>query len=506
MPIKQTQQEKLEQRQVATQQTIRLMQLVEMPYVSLEQEILKEVDENPALEIAPDDSREDDVLGDVQGDEQEENYRDDYDEDGVPSEVSEPLSDDDIFNEDYYNVEEMDDYMAERALQRLNAPEERAQRDSIGVFQTSAREQFMLQLGEMDMSEKESEIANYLMGNLDGDGYFTLDLQAVVGELLYYQNIDTTKEEVERILVQYVQQLDPPGTGARNLQECLLIQLRRQNNPTDITRYAIEIIENYFDLFTKRHYAKIESALGISESTLQQALKMIRSLDPRPVDSGSEFEKLGTNITPDFIITSRDGKLSLMLNDQHLPKVRIAKDFAYPLQNNKLMSKKEADALQFIKDYVDKGDLFVKTLDLRKQILYNTMYAIMLHQKEYFLTGDDALLKPMVLKTIAQEVKMDVSTISRFSNSKYVQTDFGIISVKHLFSESVNDSDVSSKKIKSVLKALVDAEDKHKPLSDEALCNALKKQGLSVARRTVAKYREQLDIPPARLRKELDND
>jgi len=503
MSTKQTQQQKIEQRQVATQQTIRLMQLVEMPYLSLEQEIIKEVDENPALEIVPEGSNEDDVLAPEATDDNDDNSREDYDEDGTPAEVSEPLSNEDIFNEDFYNEEEMDDYMVERTIQRLNSPEEHAQRDSVGIFQTSTHEQYLLQLGEMELNDRDRRIAHYLVGNLDGDGYFTLDLQAVANELLFDYNIDTTKEEVERILVQFVQQLDPPGTGARNLQECLLIQLRRQNDPTDITRYAIDIIENYFDLFAKRHYAKIENALDISENTMQQTLRMIRSLDPKPVDSESEFEKLGSNITPDFIVTSRDGILSLMLNDQHLPKVRIAKDFAYPLQNSKLMSKKESDALQFIRDYVDKGDLFVKTLDLRKQILYNTMYAIMLHQRDYFLTGDDEQLKPMVLKTIAQEVKMDVSTISRFSNSKYVQTDFGIIPVKHLFSESVNDEDVSSKKIKSILSNLIKEENKQKPLSDESLCAILKENGYDVARRTVAKYREKLGIPVARMRKEL---
>ncbi|MBO4488495.1 MAG: RNA polymerase factor sigma-54 [Bacteroidales bacterium] len=496
MPTKQTLQQKIEQKQIATQQTIRLMQLVEMPYLSLEQEILKEVDENPALEIVSD-PVEDDYA------QQEEAAEPEYDENGVPFEVSEPLNNDEIFNEEYYNEEEMDDFMTERTLQRLNAPEDRPRRDSVGVYQESIREQWMLQLGEMVMTDEESKIACYLMGNLDDDGYFTLDMQAVTNELLYNHNIDTTVAEVERILVQYVQELDPPGTGARNLQECLLIQLRRQSKPTEITRLAILILEQYFDLFTKKHYAKIMSLLGIHDDVMQQVLKMIRSLDPKPVDSDTDLEKSGSHITPDFIITAVDDKLTLTLNNQYIPKVRINKEIVQPLQNRKLMSRKEADAVQFLKDYVEKGELFINTLSLREKIMYNTMYAIMQHQLDYFLTGDDSQLKPMVLKTIAAEVKLDVSTISRFSNSKYVQTDFGIIPVKHLFSEAVNDDEVSSKEIKSILTQLVQHESKQKPLSDEALCAALQEKGYAVARRTVAKYRDQLNIPVARLRKEL---
>lgn len=494
MPTRLSQEQKAEQRQIATQQTIRLMQLVEMPNVSLEQEILKEVDENPALEVVSEETDAENL---------QEAPQEEYDENGVPFEVSEPLREDEIFNEDYYNEEEMDDYVTERTLQRLNAPEASPARDNVGVFHESVREQWMIQLGEMMMNEQESLVAGYLMGNLNDDGYFTMDLQAVANELLYNYNVDVSVAEVERILVDYVQELDPPGTGARNLQECLLIQLRRQTDPTDITRYAITVLQDYFDLFSKKHYEKIAGNMGISAQTMQQVLKMIRSLDPKPVDSGTELEQSGSNISPDFTISSHEGKLTLTLNNQYLPKVRINKDFAAPIQNRKLMSRKEAEAIQFMKEYVDKGELFINTLSLREMIMYNTMYAIMQHQRDYFLTGDDSQLKPMVLKTIATEVKLDVSTVSRFSNSKYVQTDFGIIPVKHLFSEAVNDDNISSKEIKSILSQLIQGEDKRKPLSDEQLCAVLKEKGYEVARRTVAKYREQLNLPVARLRKEL---
>ena len=494
MPTRLSQEQKAEQRQIATQQTIRLMQLVEMPNVSLEQEILKEVDENPALEVVSEETDAENL---------QESPQEEYDENGVPFEVSEPLRDDEIFNEDYYNEEEMDDYVTERTLQRLNAPEASPARDNVGVFHESVREQWMIQLGEMMMNEQESLVAGYLMGNLNDDGYFTMDLQAVANELLYNYNVDVSVAEVERILVNYVQELDPPGTGARNLQECLLIQLRRQSDPSDITRYAITVLQDYFDLFSKKHYEKIAGNMGISAQTMQQVLKMIRSLDPKPVDSGTELEQSGSNISPDFTISSHEGKLTLTLNNQYLPKVRINKDFAAPIQNRKLMSRKVAEAIQFMKEYVDKGELFINTLSLREMIMYNTMYAIMQHQRDYFLTGDDSQLKPMVLKTIATEVKLDVSTVSRFSNSKYVQTDFGIIPVKHLFSEAVNDDNVSSKEIKSILSQLIQGENKRKPLSDEQLCAALKEKDYEVARRTVAKYREQLNLPVARLRKEM---
>ena len=503
MPTKLSQEQKTVQRQIATQQTIRLMQLVELPYASLEQEIQKEVDENPALE-----SYIDDV--DERVDALEENPSPEYDENGDPLDLSQQqLSDEEIFKEDYYRDDDLDDYPTEREIEnrirRLNAPEESGSADRMGVFHNSMQEQWQLQLGEMNMTDRELLIAQYLTGNLDDDGYFTMDMQAVVNEMLYMNNLYTSVEEVEEVLTRFVQELDPPGVGARNLRECLLLQIRRLPHDDEDVKLAEIILDKCFEQFAKKHYDKIQQMLSISEEQLKRALAVIRKLDPRPADSGSPLEKNADVIRPDFTITANNGKLSLTLNNQYVSKVRINKEFsnAYRFLTKEASEKKRAEAERFMREYVERGEQFIGILTTREMILYNTMYAIMQHQKAYFLSGDDADLKPMILKTIAQEVNLDVSTVSRVSNSKYVQTDFGVIPLKHLFSEAVNDEDVSSKEIKRILTDLIEAEDKKSPLADEKLCDLLKERGYNIARRTVAKYREQLDIPVARLRKEI---
>lgn len=503
MPTKLSQEQKTVQRQIATQQTIRLMQLVELPYASLEQEIQKEVDENPALEAYLDDV-------DERVDALEENPSPEYDENGDPLDLSQQqLSDEEIFKEDYYRDDDLDDYPTEREIEnrirRLNAPEESGSADRMGVFHNSMQEQWQLQLGEMNMTERELLIAQYLTGNLDDDGYFTMDMQAVVNEMLYMNNLYTNVEEVEEVLTCFVQELDPPGVGARNLRECLLLQIRRLPHDDEDVKLAEIILDKCFEQFAKKHYDKIQQMLSISEEQLKRALAVIRKLDPRPADSGSPLEKNADVIRPDFTITANNGKLSLTLNNQYVSKVRINKEFsnAYRFLTKEASEKKRAEAERFMREYVERGEQFIGILTTREMILYNTMYAIMQHQKAYFLSGDDADLKPMILKTIAQEVNLDVSTVSRVSNSKYVQTDFGVIPLKHLFSEAVNDEDVSSKEIKRILTDLIEAEDKKSPLADEKLCDLLKERGYNIARRTVAKYREQLDIPVARLRKEI---
>lgn len=503
MPTILTQEQKAIQRQVATQQTIRLMQLVELPYTSLEQEIQKEVDENPALETYSDEEEE------RPADMAEDTATSEYDENGDPLELSQALPEDEIFNEDYYRDDDLDDYPSEREIenkiQRLNAPEEDKTREKQGVYYSSLQEQWQWQLSSMETTEHQAEIASYLMGNLDDDGYLSSDLQTVVNELLYINGIYTDKEEVEYVLTHFIQELDPPGTGARDLQECLLLQLERAPEQTAGVQLATTIVKNNFENLSKKHYEKIKSALSLTDAQLKEAIEVIKKLDPRPADAGTPMEKSADIITPDFTITSNDGRLTLTLNNQYVPKVRINKEFSnqYRFLSKEASEKKRQEAEKFMREYVDRANQFIGTLTTREMILYNTMYAIMNHQRRYFLTGDDTELKPMVLKTIANEVKLDISTISRVSNSKYVQTDFGIIPLKHLFSEAVNDEDVSSKVIKSILGDLIDNEDKSKPFADEKLCEMLKEKGYDVARRTVAKYREQLGIPVARLRKEI---
>ena len=491
------------QRQVGLPLTLQLMRLVEMPYASLEQEIRNAVDDNPALEIYDDEA--------VTSDNTEESPREEYDDNGDPLELSnEQLPEDEIFKEDYYR--DSDDYddgfsdlQLENYIAKVNAPDEMPRNPKSDVYYESVREQWQWQLGEMEMTDRQAQIATYLMGTLDDTGYLHADLQAIVNELLYTENIQTNIEEVEFVLTHFVQELDPPGTGARTLQECLLLQLDRIPDQTTAHATARILITQYFDLLTRRHYDKILSLMSISDKELRAALDIIQKLDPRPVSPESPLQKSAETIIPDFTITNRDGKLSLTLNNQYVPKVRINKEFSneYRFLSKEEYNRRKAEAERFMKKYVDDGMQFIKTLTLRETLLYNTMFAIMQHQRDYFLTGDNRNLKPMILKTIAQEVGADISTISRVSNSKYVQTDFGVIPLKHLFSEAVNDDDISSKEIKQTLNDLIAAEDKKKPLSDDKLCTLLSAKGYSIARRTVAKYREQLGIPVARLRKEL---
>ena len=491
------------QRQVGLPLTVQLMHLVELPYASLEQEVRNAVEDNPALEIYDDDVAEPET--------HEEASREEYDDNGDPLELSnEQLPEDEIFKEDYYR--DSDDYddgfsdaQLENYIAKLNAPDEQRRNPKSDVYYESMREQWQWQLDEMEMTDRQAQIATYLMGTLDDTGYLHADLQAIVNELLYTEYIQTDIDEVEYVLTHFVQELDPPGTGARSLQECLLLQLDRIPDPTPAHQLARVLISQHFDLLTKRHYDKLLSQLTISNDELKAALEVVQKLDPRPASQETPMQKNAETIIPDFTITNSDGKLTLSLNNQYVPKVRINKAFSneYRFLSKEEYERRSAEAERFIKKYVDDGQQFIKTLSLREMLLYNTMYAIMQHQRDYFLSGDNKDLKPMILKTIAQEVGADISTISRVSNSKYVQTDFGIIPLKHLFSEAVNDDDVSSKEIKQILGDLVEAEDKKKPLSDDKICAMLNEKGYSIARRTVAKYREQMGIPVARLRKEL---
>ncbi len=491
------------QRQVGLPLTLQLMHLVELPYASLEQEIRNTVDENPALEIYDDNAPETDA--------NEYSEPEEYDSNGDPLELSDrQLPEDEIFKEDYYR--DSDDYdegfsdlQVENYLAKLNAPDESLRNPKSDVYYESARERWQSQLDEMDMTNKQAQIATYLMGTLDDSGYLHADIQAIVNELLYTENVQSSVKEVEFVLTHFVQELDPPGTGARNLQECLLLQLDRLTDKAPAHDLARTLITQYFDLLTKRHYEKILSLLDVSDQDLRSALEVIQKLDPHPASTDSPMQKNAEIIIPDFTITNQDGKLVLTLNNQYVPKVRINKEFSneYRFLSKEEYARRKAEAERFMKKYVDDGLQFIKTLSLRELLLYNTMYAIMQHQRDYFFSGDNKDLKPMILKTIAQEVGVDVSTISRVSNSKYVQTDFGIIPLKHLFSEAVNDDEVSSKEIKQILGDLIEAEDKRRPLSDDKICSLLNEKGYSIARRTVAKYREQLGVPVARLRKEL---
>ena len=468
-------------KQVISQQTIQLMKLVELSNNNLEQEIRKEVDENPALEIETDDS-------------DETNFEDSFSLEN--------------YNEfdDSYSFDDYDDYSdreLDYALNTINISKEEKNKELFAVSDYSFQEQLLFQLQEFIFTSEEELIAQHIIGCLDNNGYLSGSLDTITTDFLLQYNIKTSNDIVENILKNYVQQLDPAGVGARTLQECLLIQLYRKKQNNTIT-LASEILKRYFDDFAKKHYEKLQKKLKITNIDLKKAIDEILLLNPRPGITSSAIEK-AQQITPDFIITIENGELTLSLNNYHTPKLKLNQEFQNQnfYQNKKLSGQKKREAEKFIKENIEQAKIFINALNSRELVLYTTMYAIMEMQKEYFLSGNNADLKPMILKDIAQKVNLDISTISRVSNSKFVQTIFGIIPLKRLFSESVGSEDTSSKEIKQILIEIIDNEDKKHPLPDEQLCKILQDKGYILARRTVAKYREQLLIPIARLRKEL---
>jgi len=464
-------------------QMVQLMHLVELSNTNLEQEILKEVEENPALEI----DQEIDI--DIQEQEIQDN---------IETESHQTLEG----FEDYYNNDEYDSY--DYRLQDNNQSKDDSNFFPTASYTTSLQENLLQQLHEFELTEKDNIIAEYLVGCLDETGYLLVDLQSITMDFLLAYNLQITNKEVEAVLKNVIQQFEPVGVGARNIQECLILQLnQKEENPT--LSLAKKILTEYFDFFSKKQYDKLQNLLQINNETLKDVITEILKLHPYPVFSSTTLENRANQITPDFIITIEEDKLVLNLNNNHIPKVKVNQEFKnqFSLYNPHLSKEKKMEAEQFIKENVAQAKSFIGTLNLRELVLYDTMYAIMDKQRAYFLSGDDKDLKPMILKDIATAVKMDISTVSRVSNSKYVQTPFGTIPLKHLFSESIGNEDVSSKEVKSIITELIEKENKTKPLPDEILCKILKEKGYEIARRTVAKYREQLNIPIARLRKEI---
>lgn len=355
------------------------------------------------------------------------------------------------------------------------------------------------------LSEEEEEIAEFLIGSVDESGYIRRSTQDIVDDLAFTQNIYTDEEKVERVL-KHVQELDPAGVGARSLQECLLLQLTRKE-PTHRVNLAANIIEKSFDQFSKKHYQKLIAKHDITEEELREAIDVIAHLNPKPGGSFSGNTRVVEHVIPDFTIKIVSGELELSLNGRNAPEMHISKDYSEMLKGykaSKEKSKAQKDAVMFIKQKLDAAKWFIEAIKQRQTTLFVTMSSIMNYQKEYFLTGDERNLKPMILKDIADEIDMDVSTVSRVANSKYVDTPYGTKLIKHFFSESMkNDQgeDVSTREIKKILEMTIEDENKKKPLTDEKLAKILLKKGYPIARRTVAKYREQLDIPVARLRK-----
>jgi RNA polymerase sigma-54 factor len=478
MALKQHLAQKLEQR--LSPQQIQLMKLLQVPTMELDQRIKQEIEENPALEEGSD--REEDEF--ESNEDQEIREDEDFD-------IGDYLSDD-------------ADYKTRVSNKGKDDEEKGIPLSGDQTFQERLTEQLHL----LDLSETEFSIAVTIIGNLDESGYLNREVDAIVDDLAFSSNLSTTEEEVEHVL-RVIQDLDPAGVGARDLQECLLLQMERRQNG-DITRYtALKILQDHFEEFTKKHYTKILKKLEIDNDDLKEAINEIVKLNPKPGGSMKASASNLQQIIPDFQITENEGRLQLTLNGRNAPELRVSGDYKNMLKKyaeGAVSSKSDKEALSFVKQKLDGAKWFIDAIKQRQNTLLLTMDAIMNYQKSFFLTGDETNLKPMILKDIAEKVDLDISTISRVANSKYVQTDHGIFSLKYFFSESLStDSgeEVSTREVKKILSEAVEGEDKRKPLTDEKLAKLLKDKGYNIARRTVAKYREQLNIPVARLRKEL---
>ncbi len=470
-------------------QQILLMKLLQVPSVALDQRIKQEIEENPALVDAGSDSSDDQVSSDDNSQENDTN--------------------DDASNEDEFDITDYvsDDDIPDYKLHSNNYPEE--DKKSMPFANTvSFYEMLRSQLVDAGFNDKEHEIAETIIGNIDDSGYLERDIESMVDDLAFSMSINTTNEELEAVLHK-IQEFEPAGVGARNLKECLLIQLKRKDTADPFIAMAIRILDRYFDAFTKKHYDKILKKLEISEEALKSAIDEILKLNPKPGNSLSETTKVNHYIIPDFIVSNDEEELILTLNSKNAPELRLSNTYKQMLENyavSNKKSKKEKEAMQFVKQKIDSAKWFIDAIKQRQHTLFITMQAILNFQYDFFLSGDETKLKPMILKDIADRVNLDISTISRVANSKYVQTAFGTILLKTLFSESLktdSGEDVSTKEVKKILSNLVEAEEKKKPMTDEQLVTALKDKGYQIARRTVAKYREQLNIPVARLRKEL---
>lgn len=466
-------------------QQIQFIKLLQIPTVELDTRIEEELESNPALEEGADDQ-----------DEQTDN-NDELDE------KSDSVEDEDISFEEYLH----DDYSGYKMQGDGNNPDDEDKEMPIATS-TSLNDQLMDQLGFLKLDERQKKIGEQLIGSIENDGYIRRDLEAIINDLAFSMNIETDVDEIEEIL-RKIQTFDPPGIAARNLQECLLLQLERKVDHAPEAELAIRIIEDCFADFTKKHYDKIIKKLNIEdEEELKDAINFITKLNPKPGGASGELVKT-QYLIPDFLLTNDNGKLELTLNSRNAPELKISKSYSEMMDTydkSKKKDKKLRETATFVKQKLDAAKWFIDAIKQRQQTLLNTMRSIVNFQYDFFNTGDEAKLRPMILKDIANDINMDISTVSRVANSKSVQTEFGIYPLKYFFSEGIStDSgdDVSSREVKQQLKNFIDDEDKKKPLSDDKLEKLLKQKGYNIARRTVAKYREQLNIPVARLRKEL---
>lgn len=486
--LKQTLQQKLLQK--LSPQQIQFIKLLQVPTVSLDARIKEELEENPALEDGSLTNMNDPV----------EEYPDKDPDDDFNMEDN---SYDDEFSVDEYIQE--DDYKDYGG--GYDHDDEDGKKEIPIAVQDSFFENLQNQLDLLALSDKDYVLGQQIIGSLDDDGYLRRPILSLIDDLAFSQNVIVEEDEVEEML-KIVQSFDPPGIGARNLQECLTIQLRKKDLSNPIIQQALLVVENYLDEFTKKHYDKIEKQLGVNSEELREIVNEILKLNPKPGDSGAVAGKQ-LQIIPDFHISNNDGVLHLTLNGRNAPELRVSRSYQEMFEHYEKAEKndkKMREAVQFVKQKLDSAKWFIDAIKQRQQTLLKTMNAIMEYQYDYFLTGDDRMLKPMILKDIADKIEMDISTVSRVANSKYVQTEFGTFLLKSFFSEAIqteSGEEVSNKEVKKILEECIANEDKRKPLADEKLTEILKEKGYSIARRTVAKYREAMNIPVARLRKEL---
>ena len=487
--LKQNLQFKLSQK--LSPQQIQLMKLIQLPTQAFEQRLLEEMNENPALEA---DLNQDDEIYEKDEFDNNEEY-DDY-------EGSENIDSDDINIDEYLSNDEIPDYK----LQANNYAEDEDKESPLAT-NISFHQDLINQLNTFILNDQEREIAEFLVGSIDDMGYIRRSIQDIVDDMAFTQAIYTDEKAVEKML-HVIHELEPSGVGARNLQECLLLQLKHKT-PTEYIALAIDIIENQFDAFTKKHYDKLILKYSISSEQLKNGIHEIEKLNPKPGGSFTGTNKITENVIPDFAIRIEDGELVLTLNGRNAPTLNVSKDYQEMMQTYKESKDKSSgqkDAVQFIKQKLDSAKWFIDAIKQRQETLFVTMNAIMFFQQEFFLDGEETSMKPMILKDIADLVGLDISTVSRVANSKYVDTPYGTKLIKEFFSEAMtNDQgeEVSTLEIKKILKDVIGEEDKNKPLPDDQLADILKERGYPIARRTIAKYREQLDIPVARMRKKI---
>ena len=481
----------LKQTTTLSPQQIQFIKLLQIPTAELNNRVEEELEINPALE----EGRGDEKDKEQDKEDKSADAEDDYEGEEEESDLEE-ISIDDYLQDEEAGYKMYGDGNIHEEDKEIPLPTLPTLIDNL-----------LSQLGFLGLKGDDYFIGRQIIGSIDNDGYIRRPLEAIVNDLAFTQSLETTEEKVSDILKK-IQYFDPPGIAARNLKECLLIQLHKKNEENEYVQVAIRVLENCFEEFTKKHYEKIKKKLNVSHEILKEAVDIITKLNPKPGGVLNSYAK-GQYVVPDFILGNHSGRLELSLNSRNAPELKINQTYAempdsYSKSNKKDRSTRET--ISFVKQKLDAAKWFIDAIKQRQQTLLKTMNAIIEYQYEFFLEGDESKFRPMILKDIADKIDMDISTISRVANSKTIQTDFGIYPLKYFFSEGISTKsgeDVSSREVKHVLKELVDHEDKRKPLSDDKLEKLLKEKGYQIARRTVAKYREQLGIPVARLRKQL---